>query len=441
MKNIWKILPALAAVAFVFAACTPKEKLDLAGYPETELGLNISDLKEPAPLLELTAVYDSDGNLVLDGDLSHDYRLMLSTASPQNATVKVEPIIVNIPTDKVTIDETEFTIPAGEVETPPIAVTFTDADFNFAAPDKDAKTYEIGVRVVDAEGFQLSTADAEAKIVINKERYEARVSVADEGGGRTATFERAYWDGAILNDEAMSYEFKVYLDKAASSDVTVNFSMEGLLTEFADDWSITPASVVIPAGEVESEAITWTCTDDFLLTNGDPEEYTLTLQAAFQSDDQYVGLAEGEDAIVLNVDKVLDDLETVSPLPSTWTQLPTTGWDVPTYYNTLFGSSYYDGVMTGASVTIDMMEVMTLQGFSIRAMYDYALYNIREVEIFTSDDGETYVSIGKKQVATAVNPWIISLVSPISTRYLKMTLGNSDTGGNATGVNIYGAAQ
>ena len=38
-----------------------------------------------------------------------------------------------------------------------------------------------------------------------------------------------------------------------------------------NDITVTPAEIVIPAGELESAEVTWTITDDFLLTTADPE--------------------------------------------------------------------------------------------------------------------------------------------------------------------------
>lgn len=439
MKNIWKTVPALAVAVLVFAACAPDEKLDLAGYPETTMGLNISDLKPEAPLLELTAVYDSEGKLVLDGEVSHNYILRLDTSNSQDMKLRVEPIIENIPTDKVTISETQLTLPAGEIEAP-VTVTFTDEDFNFAAPNKDAETYEIGVRLVDVQGYNtVAELGSEAKVVINKERYEARVSLADEEG-REVAFNRVYWDGTIYNETPMSYDFKVYLDKAATSDVTVTFSMEGLAAEFADDWSVTPSSVVIPAGSLVSESLTWTCSDDFLLTTDEGESHTLALKAAYTSTDAYTALNDGKDAIRFNVVKVLDAMEILSSKPATWTRLSPTGWQ--TNAADLFNNSTSDYTYVSVSVvTVDMLEVKTLAGFSIVPYMNSATYNIRDVEVAISDDGVTYSPIGVKQSATRVSPLVIGMKGPVSARYLRMTLGSSSIAGYLAEFEVYGSNQ
>ena len=55
-----------------------------------------------------------------------------------------------------------------------------------------------------------------------------------------------------------------------------------------NDITVTPAEIVIPAGELESAEVTWTITDDLLLTTADPETHTLVVTASAESEDPVV---------------------------------------------------------------------------------------------------------------------------------------------------------
>lgn len=441
MKNIWKILLASATAVSLFAACAPEEKLDLAGYPETTaLGFNISDIKTPASLVELTATYDNKGTIVLDGEVTHTYTLRLDSPSSQDMTVTVEPIIVNIPENLVAIDATTFTLPAGEIELP-IVLALTDA-LKFATDYKDEQTYELGLRVVDVQGYNLSAdvIGSEAKVVINKERYQAALSLVDMLGKSSVGFNRIYKDGALDTNEPLTQIFKAALSRPASEDITLTFDMEGMPAEFADDMTISPVTVVIAAGDVESEEITWTATPDFLLANSDPGKYTLTLQAAIESDDPYVVPDEdnGNGALSINVMKGAELIEVVSPLPGTWTLLPTTDWlcsEPGMIDGSLYG--YFEIPLT---ITIDMTQVMDLQGFGVAPYYGIASYNANEMQVSVSDDGENYLYIGTALTSTKTNPFLAGLKVPISARYLKITFKTSNYG-YVSEAYVYGAAQ
>jgi hypothetical protein len=432
MKNILKYIAVPSLAALVLSACAAKEKLDLASYPEIEMELNISDLATATPQLELTAQYNSTGDLALDGVLTHNYLIKLTKASPQDLMLRLEPIAVNIPMEKVTLNQTEYTIPAGEVELP-IIVTFTDADFNFAAPNKDAQTYEIGVRVVDVKGVSdaAKMIGTEAKVVVNKEVYSANVSVADVEG-RTKDFTRSTWDGAIYETNPMTFDFKVYLDRPASADINVTFSLESLAAEFADDWSVTPSTVVIPTGSVISETVTFSLNNDFLTATTGAEDYALTLKADYESVDTYTSLAEDKESIIINIAKKIDALKVVSPnKPATWpSKLSSSEWTVdPT--NLFDGSTTsYTTLSANAtrSVTADMKDVKLLNGFFIRPYNNSAAYNCQTVEVFISDDEVTYTSIGKKTVTTMPTGHVFELWAAVSTRYLKFDLLRTTSG-------------
>lgn len=415
-------------MAVVIVACVPEEKVDLAGYPETQLGLNIGDIKTPSQNLTLTALYNNQGTLDIDGAVSHTYLIRLSEPNSQDMTFVIEPLLVNIPADKIVVSPSSFILKAGEIDLP-VSVTCTDADFTFAALHKAAETYEIGLKVVDVKGYNVSRSIVgnEARVTINKEAYVSRYSLAD-GQGRTASFERKYWDGAILNATGMSYDFKAYLDKPADTDVKVTFTMDGLPAAFASTWSVTPAEVVIPAGSISSATATWTLSDNFLKTNANPEDYVLTLNSAIQTTDPTVVVAEGKSQITFNVAKKLDALELVPAtvpvsIPAGWTKYASTGW----VFTPTAASNVFDGSLTTfqsanngtITISVDMLTAKALTGFIVRPYSNNATYNASSVEVFISDDGVTYTSIGSQTVTTRPTYYTLRLLGSITTRYLR----------------------
>ena len=70
------------------------------------------------------------------------------------------------------------------------------------------------------------------------------------------------------------------LDKPARKDVKVKLATTGLDEQFMKNITVTPAEITIAAGELESAEVTWTITDDFLLTTAGEESHTLVVTAS-----------------------------------------------------------------------------------------------------------------------------------------------------------------
>lgn len=301
MKNIFV---AAAALTAMMAACTQGEEVALGGYSDSALDIEVAGTSPAASIVTVNAAYTLDGKLVLDGALSREFNLHLTSARPTETRVVVTPFVVGIPSDKVEFTGGgSFTIPAGEIAIPTLGMKFLDENFDFAAADKEARIYEIGFRITDVQGGAVSGLGGEAKVVVKKEAYGARVLVA-QGEGRKKEFKRTWRDGAIVEDAPISYRFNVELDRPAAEDVKITFAMEGLDQKFAQSWSVAPAETVIKKGELlPAEAIEWTIANDFLLADDQPGEFKLALRATVSSADKYVHLAAGADAIELTVKK------------------------------------------------------------------------------------------------------------------------------------------
>ena len=425
MKAHYKLFLSLAIGSFVtFAGCQDDEVVDLVKYPVNQPAITINDA-EGASKATLTAVYKSDGTLELNGPVTRTYTFHFA-ASPEDATVTFDVINTNIPKENVEISDTKVVLPAGSTDAS-VTVTLKDEDFSFAASNYDAATYELGVKA-SVEGYKIGTESIESKIVIEKEAYIASYSVVGENGN-TVSFERAFSQGAIVNTDPISYAFKMKLDKPARKDVKVKLATTGLDEKFMNKITVTPAEITIPAGELESAEITWSITDDFLLTTTEAEFHTLVVAASVESEDPVVKVNSKENILTFNVDKVVRNFKYLSAIGSNWVELSKDGWgaEIPSGVS---GSASYlidgNGGSYGSDVyssnpfwfVIDMKSPQTFLALGMDYYYTYAA---KKVRISTSLDNETWTSQGVLEAPRAGNHYF-EFFSSITARYVKVEL-------------------
>ena len=425
MKAHYKLFLSLAIGSFVtFAGCQDDEVVDLVKYPVNQPAITINDA-EGASKATLTAVYKSDGTLELNGPVTRTYTFHFA-ASPEDATVTFDVINTNIPKENVEISDTKVVLPAGSTDAS-VTVTLKDEDFSFAASNYDAATYELGVKA-SVEGYKIGTESIESKIVIEKEAYIASCSVVGENGN-TVSFERAFSQGAIVNTDPISYAFKMKLDKPARKDVKVKLATTGLDEKFMNKITVTPAEITIPDGELESAEITWSITDDFLLTTTEAEFHTLVVAASVESEDPVVKVNSKENILTFNVDKVVRNFKYLSAIGSNWVELSKDGWgaEIPSGVS---GSASYlidgNGGSYGSDVyssnpfwfVIDMKSPQTFLALGMDYYYTYAA---KKVRISTSLDNETWTSQGVLEAPRAGNHYF-EFFSSITARYVKVEL-------------------
>ena len=424
MKAHYKLFLSLAIGSFVTFAGCQDEVVDLVKYPVNQPAITINDA-EGASKATLTAVYKSDGTLELNGPVTRTYTFHFA-ASPEDATVTFDVINTNIPKENVEISDTKVVLPAGSTDAS-VTVTLKDEDFSFAASNYDAATYELGVKA-SVEGYKIGTESIESKIVIEKEAYIASCSVVGENGN-TVSFERAFSQGAIVNTDPISYAFKMKLDKPARKDVKVKLATTGLDEKFMNKITVTPAEITIPAGELESAEITWSITDDFLLTTTEAEFHTLVVAASVESEDPVVKVNSKENILTFNVDKVVRNFKYLSAIGSNWVELSKDGWgaEIPSGVS---GSASYlidgNGGSYGSDVyssnpfwfVIDMKSPQTFLALGMDYYYTYAA---KKVRISTSLDNETWTSQGVLEAPRAGNHYF-EFFSSITARYVKVEL-------------------
>ena len=139
MKNIWKqtLLSVLVLGVGVLTSCREDEELNLPGYPENPVGITIADAENAAEVTVKGTYEAGTGALLLDGALTRTYVFSLATPSPEDVTFQIEPIIENIPEDRVSISETELFIPAGGISAS-VTVGLVDDDPSFMEGVYDA---------------------------------------------------------------------------------------------------------------------------------------------------------------------------------------------------------------------------------------------------------------------------------------------------------------
>ena len=423
MKNIWKLtlLSALVLGSGMLAGCREEEELNLAGYPDVEVGVVIADAENAAEATVKATYAAGTGELQLDGALTRTYIFSLSTPSPKDASFVVEPIISNIPEELVTISETELFIPTGGISAS-VTVGLVDENTSFMADEITAQTYELGVRLISADGSQLELTQTEAKVKVEKDAYVAVASVVGKDGGNEAIFERECLDGEIVTETPISYEFKIVLDKPALNDVTFSLSSTGTPEDYKSYESFSESQVTIAAGELESEVVTWSATDDFLEGNDDPATYTVSLTAAVASDDATVAISEEQSVCTMTIVKVFDLMTFVDAVDPSWTEFDTTGWtiDPASIGNVLFDNNTNTYIVDRTFV-IDMQSEKSIAGFKMTAVYNYNGYLPTLFKISVSDDGESWVSWGEmnRYTAPTSTALYIALVKSSSARYIK----------------------
>ncbi len=443
MKKLYNItFLALAAGALLFASCTEKEDL---GFSDSDfnsaLSLSIDGFDEGIMSVDLDGSYDENGALELTGAVTRSYTFALNKAAMDEVLLKVEPFALNIPEDKYSISATNLVIPVGERSaTVTVALNLNDEgneETSFIADELAAQNYELGVRLLSMDGGDnvVFSGEKEAKIALEKIAYEALLTV-EGSGNNSATFKRSYAEREILDEEPMTYTFRVVLNRPAHEDITFNFETTGLPEQFKNTLTFTPAEIVIPAGEKSTGYIQMTLADDFLETTTEPETHDIAIKVVPVCDDPTLVVNEETTTINLHVEKFRNILQIVNGVDASWIQYDRTGWKG--YINEIGGVSA-DNMFDNADgwnyysynkyVHIyDMLESRDLCGFGIYYYYGqyYNFYAASATTVEVSNDGETWETVGMVEGQKG-RIYIAVLGDGANGRYIRVT-GESSSG-------------
>ena len=426
MKSHYKIFLSLAfGLSVGLAGCQDDEVLDLQQFPENQPQITI-DGEEGATTSTIHAVYQSDGSLSLDGLVSRNYTFNFAP-SPEDAIVNFELINSNIPAEKVSLSTQQTTIPAGFVTTG-VAVTLKDEDFSFARENYEETTYELGVKAI-VQGYKIGKEPVESKVIIKKEAYKASCYIELEEG-QESYFKRSYFNQSII-EEPVAVSFRAKLDKPARKDVKVRFATTGIKEQFAKDITFTPSEVIIPAGKLASDTITWTVSNDFLLETDQPETFDIKIKATYECEDPVVSTQEELSTIALKVDKKKIYINPNGNLDK-FNQLATDSYTVTfngenidyVSDNNMDTFAYNQKTVT---LVFDLQSVQNLIGISYGTQKGFTENKPRNVKVEVSNDGEEYTDLGvfvipanpSQDTAEQMTP--IELYGAMSCKFIQLT--------------------
>ena len=420
MRTLYRFFLLLAVgLLTALSGCGEDETPSLATYPDNNFSLVAEDGEGSE--ITVNATYNNEGILEFDKPVIFTFRF---NASPEDAIVTFEPI-----GEDVELSDTKLIIPAGYTDA---SVTLGIKNMDVFQSNYDEATCDLGVRAT-VQGYKMPSISLEAKALIKKEAYVATGFLEGKAGNKT-TFEHIYFNGEFKDTERNLYTFSVQLDRPARKDVKVKLTTEGVDDEYLKDISITPAEIIIPAGEKTSGDITWEITNDFLLRTSDDSSNTLNITAVFECEDPVFVQDEKRSSFTLNINKYIRGFEHISyKRPSGWIEWAKQGWSVDVedssdFYQNDGGGSLIDGETKGnyegicsdgdISFTLDMGEEKTITGVGIDYIYYYAPQN---VQLSVSSDGNTWNYLGK--VATAdENADYYQFIESITARYVKFDL-------------------
>lgn len=411
------------------SGCLDDENLGLRDYPLNQPSLNMdyNDTKLKEDIVQAT--YDGDGTLVLDKELNRSYAIRL-TPSPETTKVVFEPLLVNINADQVEYTSKGGTLKPGEVD---LAV-----DVNFIGDMKafeglDEQTYEIGVRAL-LEGYNMPADEPlESKIIINKKAYNANIDFAGTKGN-DVQFKRTYMNmtAEILEGE-VSYTFKVVLDKPAVNDITVK-----LATSCEDKQALSgvtmPQEVTIPAGQKESELITWATNNDFLQVDNKEGTWKFEITPTLQGG-TYCQVNENA-KLSITVNKVVANAAAVPEVPADWARVDRTNLSIhsgnqvnnandmlddnPNSYAWAYSWYYYPHWFA-----VDLGETRKVKGFKLHwAKNNDTIQFAQKLIISTSLDGKNWESSTEVAGLESAEEHIIKFGEAPEARYIKIELAD-----------------
>lgn len=425
--KITAIFCSIICFGMAMVACQDDEELNLLGYPENPISVN----PEKGDNMNISATYDTQGKLVLSSSLNRTWRISLATPSPEDASIKIAPLLVNIPADKVTLDTEIINLPAGSLYQD-VTLGINEEDLAFMEDNLQAEVYELGVTVSDANGLKLNTDSSLGKLVVEKEKYSANVSMIASQG--PTEFKKIYFNKELLGDP-ISYSFKLQLDKPAIEDLEIKLMSEGVPADFVSSSQFTPSTVKIPAGSKESEDIIWNITDDFLKTTEEDMSFDIALKAVV--DNEFATMVSQNSQINLRVLKTSNILELSTYKPYEWREVDNKSrWGItlesPWKGNAscLIDGTRYEVVSMNVEegeigeLVVDLLSTHSLVGIGIAfGVHYYPVWEVcaaTESEWLVSTDKANWISLGSvKNTLGGNDRHYYHLGVPVEARYVK----------------------
>lgn len=434
MKHIsYKKLVMLCSIICIgntIVSCQDDETLNLVGYPENPISIKTDDEAN----VKVDATYNEEGKLILSSLLSKTWEVSLSTPSPEDASIKLSPILVNIPAEKVTLSTDVINFPAGSMSKE-VTLEVDENDLSFMEDNLQAETYELGLAISEAKGMNLNTNSSLGKLVVEKEKYKATVSMIGSEESSTE-FTKIFFNDNLFGDP-ITYSFKLSLDKPAKEDVVIKLSETGVPEDFINTSKFTPQTIKIAAGQKESENVEWTITDDFLTAVSGDKVFDITLKAEIEKA-EYTEMSLQNETINLKINKTSNILTLSSGKPREWVEVPNKRrWKIELgdgwvgYTSDLTDGSRYSPVSVASDtdttheLVVDLLANKTLVGlgmaFGLQYYPSWELFAPTESEWLVSTDKVNWTSLGvvNNTLSNRIDRHYFHLLLPIEARYVK----------------------
>lgn len=218
---------------------------------------------------------------------------------------------------------------------------------------------------------------------------------------------------------SVEFQFMATTQKAVAQDINIHYSVtcDGI---DADKINLSAKNLLIKAGSTASEPITLSITDwKYLENTKEALEYTLKIKIAdIESTSAEVTNAAYYQEIVLKISKTAEKKKESVLLTNVkdWIFTFMTGVE-NSASNSVAGTGTNDVATNGVPfwLTVDFKEVKNVTG--VQTTHWEAGYAPSKVEIFSSENGDDWVSIG--QWDTKGRTQTITFDERVKTRYLK----------------------
>lgn len=216
----------------------------------------------------------------------------------------------------------------------------------------------------------------------------------------------------------VEYSFRAVVQKPSTQDIKVNLTMacDGISE---DNINVTAKSAIIKAGQTASDTITITIDKwDDLLEIKQAANYTFKIDINSIEAAPEVVASEFRQGVSFKIAKSAEKgkQEVLLKTPTRWLFTFMPGVE-NAGSNSVAGTGGSDVATNGTPfwITVDLMEVKTLTGIQTR--HWAPAYAPTKVELFSSENGNTWTSIGTFDTKSATQ--IIKFEERIKTRYLK----------------------
>lgn len=431
MKNKYIILGLIAGF---LCSCQDDEVLNLKSYPQNDPTFSVEGSNGMSNVY-LSATYQQDRSLKVNGEIKRTYTFHI-LPSPEDAVIEFFPIHTNIPEDKVEISTKEVLIPAGFSEAT-VEVGLKDNDFSFAAENLSEMTYELGVKANVIKGIKTSESSLESKIIINKEAFFIWGSINGEGNN-SAFFERIVDGNNIVDSKPITYKFKIKQDKPSAHDIKYRLLYEGIDENFLKDITVTPSDIVIPAGKTESEEVTWSMKDDFVLSTSTAGVFDFYLSLTIESQEEHIAFDPKKEKIYLRTSKSVKNIANQENIDNNWIELDRKQWEASEFKNWSWntnGANFFDGnnktynrysdrTVRGEFI-VDLKSEETLKGIQLENAFSYRYYyGAKNVSILTSADKDSWINHGEIHDLKNGQFNHIQFIAPVKARYVKFSFSN-----------------